>query len=102
MLLNEPSDVSGMGPQHTMQIAERLYVQGYISYPRTETSHYPENFDLKAALKQQSNSSMWGEEVRSIWSVTPPMSHCGFIRAAVASSGESSAVWRLKSTQEGK
>lgn len=49
-----------------MQIAERLYTQGYISYPRTETTHYPENFDLRGALKQQSNSSMWGEEVRAI------------------------------------
>lgn len=63
---------SGMGPQHAMQIAERLYTQGYISYPRTETTHYPENFDLKGALKQQTNNPMWAEEVRQILSKANP------------------------------
>lgn len=37
----------GIGPFQSMQIAERLYTQGYISYPRTETNQYPTNFDLK-------------------------------------------------------
>lgn len=55
-----------MGPQHAMQVAERLYTQGYISYPRTETTHYPENFDLKGTLRQQANNSYWSETVRLI------------------------------------
>lgn len=58
-----PVFLLGMGPQHAMQIAERLYTQGYISYPRTETTHYPENFDLKGALRQQANNPYWAETV---------------------------------------
>jgi DNA topoisomerase-3 len=45
-LMRVASSGLGVGPHHAMQIAERLYIQGYISYPRTETTHYPENFDL--------------------------------------------------------
>uniref|UniRef100_A0AAQ4RS33 DNA topoisomerase n=1 Tax=Gasterosteus aculeatus aculeatus TaxID=481459 RepID=A0AAQ4RS33_GASAC len=67
-MLRVASSSLGMGPQHTMQIAERLYTQGYISYPRTETTHYPENFDLKGALKQQTSNPMWAEEVKALLS----------------------------------
>lgn len=45
-LMRVASSGLGMGPHHAMQIAEKLYTQGYISYPRTETTKYPENFDL--------------------------------------------------------
>ncbi|KAE8634723.1 hypothetical protein XENTR_v10002414 [Xenopus tropicalis] len=65
-MLRVASSALGMGPQHTMQIAERLYTQGYISYPRTETTHYPENFDLKGTLRQQANNPFWADMVKTL------------------------------------
>ncbi|GFN93894.1 DNA topoisomerase [Plakobranchus ocellatus] len=62
-MLRVASSGLGMGPQHAMQIAERLYTQGYISYPRTETNTYPENFDLRGTLQQQASHSHWGSYV---------------------------------------
>lgn len=65
-LMRVASSGLGMGPHHAMQIAEKLYTQGYISYPRTETTKYPDNFDLLGTLQQQQNSSEWGLEVKEI------------------------------------
>ncbi|XP_048467523.1 DNA topoisomerase 3-beta-1 isoform X3 [Rhincodon typus] len=65
-MLRVASSALGMGPQHAMQIAEKLYTQGYISYPRTETTQYPENFDLKGTLRQQVNSPYWSETVKAL------------------------------------
>ncbi|XP_011176901.2 DNA topoisomerase 3-beta [Zeugodacus cucurbitae] len=56
----------GIGPFQAMQIAERLYTQGYISYPRTETNQYPANFDLQAVLRVLQPSNEFGEEARGI------------------------------------
>ncbi|KAJ1550221.1 DNA topoisomerase 3-beta-1, partial [Nowakowskiella sp. JEL0078] len=59
-LLKVASSGLGIAPHETMQIAERLYIQGYISYPRTETSKYPPSFDLRGVLEAQQRNSNWG------------------------------------------
>jgi DNA topoisomerase-3 len=65
-LMRIASSGLGMGPHHAMMIAEKLYTQGYISYPRTESTQYAENFDLKEVLRQQQNSSDWGAECKAL------------------------------------
>lgn len=39
--------------KETMQIAEKLYTSGYISYPRTETNIFPKEMDLKPLVEMQ-------------------------------------------------
>lgn len=65
-LMRVGSSLLGMSPQTVMQIAEKLYTQGYISYPRTETTHYPASFDLNGTLKILQNSNEIGAEVKAI------------------------------------
>merc|ERR1719323_2882104 len=62
------SSALNMSPHHAMQVAEKLYTQGYMSYPRTESTQYAENFDLKDVLRQQQNSPDWGQDVKDLLS----------------------------------
>lgn len=43
-----------------MAIAEKLYTQGFISYPRTETNQFPKDFNLAELIEKQTNDSSWG------------------------------------------
>jgi DNA topoisomerase-3 len=36
-----------------MKIAEKLYTQGFISYPRTETNIFPKELDLNPLVQCQ-------------------------------------------------
>src|SRR3954471_6901370 len=49
------TDVSsrlGITPSRAMRIAEDLYMDGYISYPRTDNTVYPRSLDTKDLVKQ--------------------------------------------------
>ena len=45
-MLKFASKALGMGPKECTVFAERLYLKGYISYPRTESSAYPQHYNL--------------------------------------------------------
>ncbi|XP_011696308.1 PREDICTED: DNA topoisomerase 3-alpha-like isoform X2 [Wasmannia auropunctata] len=46
--------------KETMRIAERLYTQGLISYPRTETNIFPKELNLTSLVEQQVTDRGWG------------------------------------------
>lgn len=52
--------------KETMRIAEKLYTQGYISYPRTETNIFPRDLNLTALVEQQIPDPRWGAFAQSI------------------------------------
>ena len=46
--------------KETMKIAEKLYTQGFISYPRTETNIFPKDFNLAKLVEEQTRDHQWG------------------------------------------
>ena len=65
-LLKACSKALGIGPHAAMQTAERLYLSGYLSYPRTESTAYPKSFDIRGTLQQQGSDGRWGKIVREM------------------------------------
>jgi len=41
----------GLSPVKAMRVAESLYTNGYISYPRTDNTVYPDTLDLRAQIE---------------------------------------------------
>lgn len=76
-LLKACSKALGIGPHEAMQTAERLYLSGYLSYPRTESTAYPKSFDVRGALFAQASDSRWGSYVSSLLKEGPNKSRGG-------------------------
>ena len=48
------------------KIAEKLYNEGYISYPRTETDMFEPNFDLNTLIERQAPDNRWGQFAQNL------------------------------------
>ncbi|KAI5186314.1 DNA topoisomerase III [Nematocida homosporus] len=49
-----------------MEIAEKLYTSGYISYPRTETDAFPKDFNAQEPLQRLKNDPVLGDYARKL------------------------------------
>ena len=56
----------GLTPARTMQVAEKLYLAGLISYPRVDNTVYPPSLDLKGALKALQSVPAYREHASAI------------------------------------
>ena len=55
-----------MSAHDTMRIAEHLYLRGFITYPRTESTTYSSNFNFKEILAQHQSNPEWGQYASSL------------------------------------
>lgn len=61
----------GITPARTMRIAESLYMDGLISYPRVDNTVYPKSLDLGAILSALAEVPVYREHVGKIRSAGP-------------------------------
>ena len=55
-----------MSAQETLRIAEDLYLMGYTTYPRTESTDFSENFDFKEILREHKDHEEWGPFAKNL------------------------------------
>ncbi|KAK9827312.1 hypothetical protein WJX81_003569 [Elliptochloris bilobata] len=52
--------------ERIMKLAEELYQEGFISYPRTETDVFDPDYDLMALVQQHTGDARWGPHAQRI------------------------------------
>lgn len=63
-LLKVGSTSFGMSAHETMKIAEHLYLRGFTTYPRTESTTFSSNFNFKEVLNSLKESEDFGQHAQ--------------------------------------
>ncbi|MBQ3106488.1 MAG: DNA topoisomerase I, partial [Eggerthellaceae bacterium] len=65
------ASAEGLSPARTMRIAESLYMDGYISYPRVDNTVYPASLDLASVVKTISGNPAYAPYCRELLAKGP-------------------------------
>ncbi|KAL1411723.1 DNA topoisomerase [Vanrija albida] len=60
------SRLLGLAPKRVLDLAEKLYQKGFLSYPRTETDQYDKDFDFMSLVRKQTLDNVWGEYAQKL------------------------------------
>ena len=66
--LQAAAAAEGLSPARTMRLAESLYMDGLISYPRVDNTVYPDSLDLRATAKMLAGVPQYAPYVRELTS----------------------------------
>lgn len=62
------ASAEGISPARTMRIAESLYMDGYISYPRVDNTVYPNSLDLRSVVQTISGNPAYAPYCKELLS----------------------------------
>ena len=65
------ASAEGLTPARTMRIAESLYMDGYISYPRVDNTVYPSSLDLADTVRRISGNPAYAPYCKQLLSGGP-------------------------------
>lgn len=67
MLQKKASVALKLSAKRIMELAEKLYNEGFVSYPRTDTDSFDKSIDLKKIVQKQcGNNSPWSQYANSL------------------------------------
>lgn len=67
----EASTMLGYSPKRTLEIAQKLYIEGLTSYPRTSSQKLPKELELGKILEKLTKQSIYKDKVAKVLKINP-------------------------------
>lgn len=69
----EASNMFGISPKRTLEIAQKLYVEGLTSYPRTSSQKLPKELELDKVINKLSKQPIYSSKVKLVLEINPSL-----------------------------